>query len=309
MKDQWWTGHTLDVLPDLDSLRCFEAAAARLNFREAASLVGLSPPAFSQRIRRLEEQLEAKLFERTTRRVALTTEGVRLRPHARRCIEQAGQCHAVAHANSSPSYELTLGIGRELGVRWIMPQMIHLEDQQPQRDLNLFFGRPGDLFQNLRRGVVDCVVVGGGNPGSESFTSELLVPQRYVFVASADLMASTPLVSAENAANHTLLDIDDRTSLFQHFAKARDSEQTWNFAGSREFGTLSQLRAAVLASQGVAVLPRICVEELLQAGALVEVMPECPPQSDWIRMYWLAGHPRSAQMAELAACLRPARAH
>ena len=68
---------------DLDSLRCFEAAATTLNFRAAAIRVHLSPAAFSERLRRLEGDLGAKLFTRTTRKVELSTSGRRLLPLAR----------------------------------------------------------------------------------------------------------------------------------------------------------------------------------------------------------------------------------
>ena len=297
------------VLPDLDSLRCFEAAAARLNFREAASLVGLSPPAFSQRIRRLEEQLDAKLFERTTRRVALTTEGLRLRPHARRCIEQAGQCRAVAHANAALPYELTLGTDRDLGMHWIMPQLGELEDQEPDRGLNMFFGRAGDLFRHMRRGTVDAVVVGGRVTAPESATSELLVPERYVFVAAANLASLRPLMGAGQAAQHVLLDLDEDSSTFEHFLRACPADERWNFIEHRRMTSISTLRAAILAGRGVGVLPRLCVEDALASGKLVELMPDRRPRTDWVRMYWSKGHPRSAQLSELAKSLRPEPSH
>jgi DNA-binding transcriptional LysR family regulator len=54
------------MLPSLDSLQCFERAARLLNFRKAARAVGLTPAAFGQRIQKLEDQLGAKLFARTT---------------------------------------------------------------------------------------------------------------------------------------------------------------------------------------------------------------------------------------------------
>ena len=62
-------------LPDLDSLRCFEAAAVALNFRRAARAVALPPAAFSDRIRQLEDQVGEPLFKRSTRQVALTVAG------------------------------------------------------------------------------------------------------------------------------------------------------------------------------------------------------------------------------------------
>src|SRR5689334_15642966 len=55
-------------LPSIESLRCFFAAAQHLNFRRAASEVGLTATAFSERIRGLERELGCALFARTTRR-------------------------------------------------------------------------------------------------------------------------------------------------------------------------------------------------------------------------------------------------
>ena len=79
------------MLPDLESLRCFDAAATHLNFRAAARALAMSPTAFGDRIKRLEELLGARLFERSTRRVMLTEAGQRLREHARRCIDAAAR--------------------------------------------------------------------------------------------------------------------------------------------------------------------------------------------------------------------------
>src|SRR5437764_14792610 len=77
------------MLPDLESLRCFEKAAVILNFRLAASAVGLSPAAFGARIRRLEDQVGQQLFRRTTRSVTLTATGRRQLAHAPRGLEEA----------------------------------------------------------------------------------------------------------------------------------------------------------------------------------------------------------------------------
>src|SRR5260370_39207314 len=77
------------MLPDLESLRCFEAAARRLGFAAAAREVRLSPPAFSERIRRLEEQLGTALFQPRARRGTLTAAGSPLLPHLPHPLETA----------------------------------------------------------------------------------------------------------------------------------------------------------------------------------------------------------------------------
>src|SRR5262249_19617124 len=63
-------------LPDLDSLRCFAEAARLLSFSAAARAVGLTPAALGGRIARLETDVGAPLFLRTTRHVALTQAGL-----------------------------------------------------------------------------------------------------------------------------------------------------------------------------------------------------------------------------------------
>jgi DNA-binding transcriptional LysR family regulator len=73
---------------DLDTrlLRAFVAVAEELNFTRAAERLVLAQQALSAQVRQLETRLGAQLFERTTRRVSLTTAGERLLPHARAAL-------------------------------------------------------------------------------------------------------------------------------------------------------------------------------------------------------------------------------
>lgn len=72
---------------DLDQLRAFVAVADRLNFRQAAEDIHLSPPALSRRIDRLEAQLGARLFERSSRAVRLTRTGEAFQQRVRNILE------------------------------------------------------------------------------------------------------------------------------------------------------------------------------------------------------------------------------
>ena len=63
---------------DLSGLQLFATVARHLNFRRAAVELGMSAPALSERVRDLENRLGVRLFNRTTRSVALTEAGKRL---------------------------------------------------------------------------------------------------------------------------------------------------------------------------------------------------------------------------------------
>jgi DNA-binding transcriptional LysR family regulator len=63
------------LLPPLNALRAFEAAARHLSFKQAAHELHVTAGAISQQVRLLEERLGVQLFERLTRQVVLTPAG------------------------------------------------------------------------------------------------------------------------------------------------------------------------------------------------------------------------------------------
>ena len=146
------------MLPDLESLHCFVRAAASPSFRAAARSVALSPAAFGDRIRRLEDGLGARLFQRTTRRVALTAAGARLLPQARRCLEEAERLSTVIGSEECPPYDLVIGTRFELGMSWLVPSLGKLERERPVRRLHVCFGDTPDIVPRILRDEVDCMI-------------------------------------------------------------------------------------------------------------------------------------------------------
>jgi DNA-binding transcriptional LysR family regulator len=89
---------------DLDTrlLRGFVAVAEELSFTRAAQRLFIAQQALSAQIRQLEDRLGVELFERTTRRVALTEAGEQLLPHARAALAalDAGVAQLLAAARA-----------------------------------------------------------------------------------------------------------------------------------------------------------------------------------------------------------------
>jgi DNA-binding transcriptional LysR family regulator len=75
--------------PPLRDVGCFAAVARWLSFSRAARELGLSQPAVSQAVARLEDALELRLFDRTSREVLLTDAGKLLLPYAEALLDQA----------------------------------------------------------------------------------------------------------------------------------------------------------------------------------------------------------------------------
>jgi len=292
-----------NYLPDLESLRCFEAAARHLSFRSAAREVALSPPGFSDRIQRLEDDLGCALFVRTTRRVALTDDGSRLLPHARALLSGARALVVAMASGGAPPVELTIGTRFELGISWLTPLLDALKERAPARQLHLVFGDSPDLLEKTHKGAVDATVT-SARLGTSRFAYALLHEERYVFVGAPSLVDERPLKRADDARIHTLIDAGEGLPLFRYLRDASPADEPWTFSGIELLGAIGAIRLRVLAGAGVAVLPHYLVEPDLQKGTLKELLPRRPLDSDHFRLVWREGHPMEHELHALAADLR-----
>jgi LysR family transcriptional regulator, glycine cleavage system transcriptional activator len=293
---------------DLESLRCFVHAAAQLSFRVAAKACALSPAAFGDRIKRLEHELGAALFERTTRKVTLTSAGERLLPQARRCLDEAERCRAVVRSDENAPFELLLGTRFELGLSWVVPALAQLEKRHPERRLHLYFGDTPDLLPRVLRGELAGMITSARltTPGL-SFAR--LHEEEYVLVGSANLIKQRPFAVPADAAEHTLLDLHTDLPLFRYFLDARSAREVWQFGALQHLGAIAAVRARLLEGAGVAVLPLYFVRQDLEKKRLVRLMSKTKLPSDWFRLVWRTGHAREAELRQIASelCELPLR--
>lgn len=285
---------------DLESLRCFDTAATTLNFRAAAARVHLSPAAFSDRLRRLEEALGTELFIRTTRKVELTEAGHRIIPLARDVLSGAERLRVAARGPTNPTpYELFVGTRYELGLSWLCPALPSLHRSHPERTIHLYNGDSPDLLVRLERGDLDAVVA-SMRLTSPKLSYAALHSEEYVLVSKRPCLRVRG-----DACGLTLVDVSRDLPLFRYFLDALTDAEPWPFAQVEYMGGIGNIRRRLFdAPQRVAVLPLYFVCNDLSRRRLVRLMRRKALRSDAFRLIWRTGHPRAADLLMLSEELR-----
>jgi DNA-binding transcriptional LysR family regulator len=150
------TGGPIGNELDIRALRYFVAAAEELNFTRAAARLYVAQQALSREIQRLEARLGAKLFERTTRRVALTPDGARLLIRARELVAQHDAVWADLHLPATkPTVIDLMSDGRLTGIK-----ILDLaRTRAPTIELRgRYSGGTGEALDRLATGRLDVVV-------------------------------------------------------------------------------------------------------------------------------------------------------
>jgi DNA-binding transcriptional LysR family regulator len=127
----------------------FVAVAEEESFAGAARRLDMSPPAVTRAIAALEERLNSKLLNRTTRFVRATDAGLRYLDHARRIIADVDEAdEAVSGVNAEPSGQLTITAPVLFGRMFVLPSILEYQRRFPAVTVNaVFLDRVVNLFE------------------------------------------------------------------------------------------------------------------------------------------------------------------
>lgn len=142
------------LLPPLNALRAFEAAARHLSFKQAAHELHVTAGAISQQVRLLEDRLGLKLFERLARQVVLTPAGDDYLAPVRDAFRRIAEATAELKADGAASV-LHLGVHADIDVELLRLPLTQFRRRQPQ--ITVRINQPAGLHE-LLDGKVDVAI-------------------------------------------------------------------------------------------------------------------------------------------------------
>ena len=295
----------MSKLPDLEGLAIFAKVVELRSFAGAAQELGLSKATVSKAVTRLETRLGARLFNRTSRRLALTDAGQALVEPATRVLVQAEDAQNAAMAQSAAPRGL---------VRLAVPMSFGLSDVAPilPEFLAAYPGVSVDL--HLSDATVDLVGMGfdaalriAALPDSSLLARRLRPVKRYVVAAPAYLERHGWPTHPGHLAEHACLGYAYLpTPDTWRFVNAAGEEASVRPAGPLRVNNADALMPALIAGAGLAVLPDFIAGAALADGRLVAVMPDWIPPPIALHLVTPPGGPRPARVEALMGFLTSA---
>jgi DNA-binding transcriptional LysR family regulator len=149
-------------MKNLQGLLAFVETAASGSLTAAALRLDLSPAAVSKSLAKLEQQLGVRLFNRSTRRLAITQEGQRFLADARVALRLLDQAVAeVTQSAHEPAGHVRISVGIAFGRRWVLPALPAITRQHPRLTIDVDLdNRPVDLVAQgydigIRGGLIE----------------------------------------------------------------------------------------------------------------------------------------------------------
>jgi LysR family transcriptional regulator, glycine cleavage system transcriptional activator len=201
------------LLPSLNGLRAFEAAARHLSFTRAADELNVTQTAISHQIRRLEAQLGLKLFVRRNRTLALTREAESYLPAVRAAFEDLRR---ATQRLKRPRRDglLTLSTLASLAAKWLLPRVVAFQEAHPGVEVRV---SASTHLVDFQREEIDMAVRYGRGDWPGLRAHWLMAEDIFPVCSPALLKGRHPLKRPEDLAHHTLL----------HATLSREDWQLW----------------------------------------------------------------------------------
>ena len=249
----------------LTELRYIVAVAREKHFGRAAEACFVSQPTLSVAVKKLEDELDVKLFERGSAEISVTPLGEDIVRQAQSVLEQAQAIKEIAKRGKDPlAGPLRLGVIYTIGP-YLLPDLVRQAiDHVPQMPLMLQENFTTKLLDMLRAGELDCAILAEPFIDAGLAMAPLYEEPFMVAVPRTHHLAKRDKVSAEELKKETMLLLGAGHCFRDHVLEvcpeyARFSSDAEGIRKSFEGSSLETIKYMVAAGMGVTVVPQLSV--------------------------------------------------
>ena len=292
----------------LTELKYIVAVARERHFGRAAEACHVSQPTLSVAVKKLEEELDVRIFERGASEVSTTPLGEQIVRQAQQVIEQAAAIREIAKTGKDPvSGPLRLGVIYTVGP-YLLPDLVRQAiERVPQMPLMLQENFTVRLLEMLRTGELDCAILAEPFPDTGLAVAPLYDEPFLAAVPRKHPIAARPSISAEELKNETMLLLGTGHCFRDHVLEvcpeyARFATDAEGIRKSFEGSSLETIKHMVASGMGITVVPRLSVPAEPQPHVAYVSFSE-PVPSRRIVLAWRRTFPRYEAIAALRNCV------
>ena len=292
----------------LTELKYIVAVAREKHFGRAAEACFVSQPTLSVAIKKLEEELDVKLFERGTSEVSVTALGEQIVRQAQQVIEQAAAIKEIAKRGKDPvSGPLRLGIIYTIGP-YLLPDLVRQAiERVPQMPLMLQENFTVKLLEMLRTGELDCAIMAEPFPDTGLAVAPLYDEPFMAAVPTGHALARRKHISAEELKQETMLLLGTGHCFRDHVLEvcpeyARFASDAEGIRKSFEGSSLETIKYMVASGMGVTVVPQLSVPREAQPH-IKYIKFSAPVPTRRVVLAWRRTFPRYEAIAALRNCV------
>ncbi len=292
----------------LTELKYIVAVAREKHFGRAAEACFVSQPTLSVAIKKLEEELDVRLFERGSSEVSVTPLGEQIVRQAQQVIEQAAAIKEIAKRGKDPvSGPLRLGIIYTIGP-YLLPDLVRQAiERVPQMPLMLQENFTVKLLEMLRTGELDCAIMAEPFPDTGLAVAPLYDEPFMAAVPTGHALAKRKTITAEELKQETMLLLGTGHCFRDHVLEvcpeyARFASDAEGIRKSFEGSSLETIKYMVASGMGVTVVPQLSVPREAQTH-IRYVKFSAPVPTRRVVLAWRRTFPRYEAIAALRNCV------
>ena len=256
----------------LTELRYVVALAREKHFGRAADACSVSQPTLSVSVKKLEEELDLRIFERGTNEVSVTPLGVEIVRQAQAVIEAAAEIKETAKRRNDPLVgPLHLGVIYTIGP-YLLPELVKQAiERVPQMPLMLQENFTARLLELLRTGELDCAVMAEPFPDTGLAIAALYDEPFVVALPKTHPLAKRESITSDELAQEKMLLLGTGHCFRDHVLEVCPEYAQFSIGdadGMRktfEGSSLETIKYMVASGMGVTVVPRLSVPDEPQA--------------------------------------------
>jgi DNA-binding transcriptional LysR family regulator len=289
-------------LPDFEAMAIFAKVVELRSFAGAAQELSLSKASVSKAVSRLEERLGARLFNRTSRRLALTDAGQRLAERAAQLLADGEAAETETLAQSlTPRGLVRLAAPMTFGVKKIAPLLPAFLEQYPEVSIDLHMS---DATVDLIGEGFDLALRIARLPDSSLVARRLCAMPRYTVAAPSYLKRHGRPTHPMHLAEHKCFGYAYlSTAGVWHYTNAAGEQASVRPAGQLRVNNGEALLPAVVAGLGIADLPDFIVSDAIASGEVEVVLKGWSQPEGAMHLVMPPGGPRPARVEVLSEFL------